>query len=478
MKIKPFLNNNFFLENKVARALYHDYAKHLPIIDYHSHILPSELATNRRFENLTQIWLENDHAKWTVMRTHGINEKYITGDASDFEKFEKWASTLPYAIRNPIFLWNHLELKRFFSIDKILTPTSAKAIYEQTKTSLQSPELSARNIIKTMNVETIATTDDPIDSLNYHRQLNQEIGHFKLIPTFRPDNIINIERPNLARYLSSLSEVANTQITCFDELLTALQNRINFFHNSGCKISDHGLEQCHSDNLDYSVADKALRKRINNIVLSKHELSVYKSTILFELGKMYSKKQWVMQLHLGAIRNNNTRMAKVLGSDSGFDCMGDLSQGVPLLTYLDRLDKENLLPKTIIYNLNPRDNEVFASIANNFNDGSIKGKIQFGSAWWYNDQKHGIEKQLNTLSNIGMLSCFIGMLSDSRSLLSYTRHEYFRRILCNVIGKDVHNGELPNDLKLLGKIVGDICYYNAKSYFNIDNSKLSFDKKS
>lgn len=466
MKIKPFLDDNFLLENKVSERLYHEFAKHQPIIDYHSHIIPKDVALNRRFKNLTEIWLENDSTKWRAMRTFGIDEHYLTGNASDYEKFEKWAETIPYTIRNPLHHWSHLELQRFFGITKLLNLETSNDIYENTSKQLQSPSFSARSILSKMNVEVVGTTDDPIDSLEYHRMTKTDNCDFKMIPTFRPDNSIHVERQDFHEYINLFSKTVESSISTFDELLDALKIRADYFQANNCVIADHGLEQCYAHKIDHRSSNKTFQKALNKQSLTEDEILIYKSTILFELGKIYAKKNWVMQLHLGAKRNNNSRLGNLLGVDVGFDSIGDLQQAEQLSKFLNRLDENNQLPKTIIYNLNGADNDVIASMIGNFNDGSVRGKIQFGSGWWFNDQKQGIEKQINSLSNQGLLSCFVGMLSDSRSLMSYTRHEYFRRILCNLIGKDVHNGEIPNDINLLGSIVTDICYNNAKSYFN------------
>lgn len=466
MKIKPFLNDNFLLENQVAEHLYHEFAKHQPIIDYHSHIVPEYVALDRRFKNLTEIWLENDSTKWRAMRTFGIDEKYLTGDASDYEKFEKWAKTTPYTIRNPLYHWNHLELQRFFGIHKLISSSTSKEIYEEATKQLQSKDFSARSILNKMNVEVVGTTDDPIDSLEHHKKVKADRCNFKMVPTFRPDKSIHIEQQNFKNYISQFSKIINSPISTFNDLLDALKSRADYFQANACVMADHGLEQCYAYKIDYKISNNTLNKALNNQNLTLEDILTYKSTLLFELGKLYAEKGWVMQLHIGAKRNNNSRLGRLLGADSGFDSIGDLPQAEQLSKFLNKLDDSNQLPKTIIYNLNGRDNDVFASMIGNFNDGCVKGKIQFGSGWWFNDQKDGIEKQLNALSNQGLLSCFVGMLSDSRSFMSYTRHEYFRRILCNLIGKDVHNGELPNDIHLLGSIVNDICYKNAKSYFN------------
>jgi len=464
--IKPFLNDQFLLENKIAQQLYHDFAKHQPIIDYHSHIVPKDVAQDRRFENVTQLWLENDSTKWRAMRTYGIDEKYLTGNASDYAKFEKWAETTPFTIRNPLYHWNHLELKRFFDIHELLSPRTSEKIYNKANIQLQSPNFSARGILEKMNVEVVGTTDDPVDSLEYHKQVKAENCDFKMVPTFRPDNAIHIENERFSKYVEKLSDVVDFSITNFDLLLEALKLRADYFQDHGCLMADHGLEQCYAYNIDYKTANKVFGKAFNSEVVDSSEALIYKSTLLYELGKVYAEKKWVMQLHLGARRNNNTRLGRLLGADSGFDSIGDLPQAEQLSRFLNKLDSEDQLPKTIIYNLNARDNDVIATMTGNFNDGSVKGKVQFGSGWWFNDQKDGIEKQLNSLSNQGLLSCFVGMLSDSRSFMSYARHEYFRRILCNLIGKDVHNGELPADINFLGSVIKDICYNNAKSYFD------------
>ncbi|UOB18398.1 glucuronate isomerase [Abyssalbus ytuae] len=466
MKIKPFLGDQFLLENSVAEELYHNYAKKQPVIDYHSHISDEDVYSDRQFESITRVWLESDHSKWRAMRTYGINEKFITGNTDDYQKFEKWAQTVPYTLRNPLFQWTQLELKRFFSIEKLLNKENAKEIYAETKEKLQLPELSSRGILKKMNVEIAVTTDDPVSELVNHKNISKQKCGFKLLPTFRPDKAVHIDKKDFRQYIQLLGQSANMPILDFSDLIEVLTSRIDYFHENGCRISDHGLEYCYTENLDYQVAEKALKRKMSGMDISTHEAVVYKSVLLFELGKMYADNNWVMQLHLGAMRNNNSRMFNILGHDAGYDSIGDFSQGKNLSVFLNRLDAEGKLPKTIIYNLNPKDNEVVASMAGNFNDGSVKGKVQFGAAWWFLDQKDGIEKQLNALSNIGMLSCFVGMLSDSRSLFSYSRHEYFRRILCNLIGKDVVNGELPNDIEFLGSVVNDISYHNARMYFD------------
>ncbi len=463
-----FLTEDFLLTNTFAKTLYHNYAKSLPIIDYHCHLSPQDIANDREFENLTKVWLDGDHYKWRAMRTLGIEEKYVTGNASDEEKFNKWAYAVPYTLRNPLYHWTHLELSRYFGIDELLTLDSAKEIYQVGSTKLKGKSHHTRGLLTGMKVEVICTTDDPIDSLEHHQKIRNDNFTSKVLPTFRPDKAYAIENSETYNsYLKKLSEVSAIEITSFSNLLNALENRIAYFHANGCKLSDHGLEQLYYPEPGSSINIEQLFTKItNHEKLNKQETQYFKYCVLFELGKLYHKNGWTQQFHLGALRNTNDRMLKTLGPDTGFDSIGDFSQSRNLSKFLNELDSTNQLTKTILYNLNPADNEVMATMIGNYNDGSVKGKIQFGSAWWFLDQKDGMEKQINALSNMGLLSCFIGMLTDSRSFLSYPRHEYFRRILCNLIGKDVENGELPADEKWLGKIVEDICYHNAKAYFN------------
>ena len=465
--IKPFLDDNFLLENSTAEVLYHQYAKDQPIIDYHCHLPPDDIANNHQFENLTKIWLDGDHYKWRAMRTFGISEKYITGNASDFEKFQKWAETVPFTIRNPLFHWTHLELKRYFGVDQLLKPASAREIYDNCTDQLNTPAFRTQRILKSMNVEIVCTTDDPIDNLEFHQHILDHPFGIKVLPAFRPDKAILIENDYFTIYLQRLGEVVNNEINSLADLFNALQQRVDFFHSMGCKLSDHGVEKIDFDPaFTDGKADQILQARLQGKALSSAEVTLFQSAVLYHLGNMYHAKGWTMQFHLGALRSNSSRMLRELGPDTGFDSIGDFDQARTLSQFLNRLDEEDHLPKTILYNLNPRDNEVMATMTGNFNDGSVKGKMQFGSGWWFLDQKDGMEKQMNALSNMGLLSCFVGMLTDSRSFLSYPRHEYFRRILCNLIGRDVHNGELPNDVEWLGGIVKDVCYNNAKEYFN------------
>jgi len=466
MSIKPFLGDNFLLENTTAEILYHEYAKQQPIIDYHNHLSPKEIAEDKQFKNLTEIWLYGDHYKWRAMRAFGISEKYITGDASDSEKFEKWAETVPFTIRNPLYHWTHLELQRYFGLTDLLSPKSANAIYKHCADLLQTKEYSTRGLLRKMNVKVVCTTDDPIDDLRYHQQTKKEGMDIKMLPAFRPDKAILIQGVGFKEYIAKLGKAADINITSFQDLWNALSQRMDFFHAHGCRLADHGLEQVYAEKFTSRGVNAIFQKRLAGKKVTNKEAKTFMSAILYHLGCAYAEKRWVQQFHLGALRNNNTRLLSELGPDTGFDSMGDFEQASALSKLWNRLDTENKLAKTIVYNLNPRDNEVMATMIGNFNDGSVRGKMQYGSAWWFLDQKDGMEKQLNSLSNMGLLSCFIGMLTDSRSFLSFPRHEYFRRLLCNLIGKDVHNGELPNDTKWLGGIVADICYNNARNYFD------------
>jgi glucuronate isomerase len=466
-----FLTEDFLLQSEYARRLYHQYAENLPIIDYHCHLSPHDIAVNRQFDNLTRIWLAGDHYKWRAMRTLGINEKYITGNATDAEKFDQWAYAVPYTMRNPLYHWTHLELKRYFGIEKLLTPQTGKEVYDCASDKLKKPEFNTRSLLKKMKVETICTTDDPADTLEYHQQIRKDGFGITILPTFRPDKAYAVEDTEAYKqYLEKLSAASGVTISSFDTLLEALGNRIEFFHTLGCRLSDHGLEQLYFPEHGTAHSPDALFKKVlKGEALNRPEREHFKYAVLTALGKMYHGKGWTQQFHLGALRNTNERMLRVLGPDTGFDSIGDFQQSVAMARFMNELDSSDQLAKTILYNLNPADNEVLGTMIGNFNDGSIKGKVQFGSAWWFLDQKDGMEKQINSLSNLGLLSCFIGMLTDSRSFLSYPRHEYFRRILCNVIGQDVANGELPWDEAWLGKIVSDICYHNAKNYFNFSH---------
>ncbi len=463
-----FIDENFLLETDFAKELYHQYASQLPIIDYHNHLSPQEIAEDRQFSNITQVWLYGDHYKWRAMRANGVSEHFITGKASDWEKFEKWAETVPSTLRNPLFHWTHLELKRYFGMNEMLNGETAREIFDECNRQLQTDDFTVKNLLRKMNVEVVCSTDDPIDDLRYHAAYRKEgnaVGP-RMKPAFRPDKAILIESEGFTAYLEKLGKIAGKEIQSLQDLLDALQNRIDFFHEQECRLSDHGLEQMYAEDYTEHEVDGILKKRLGGESVSREEALKFMSAILVSLGKMYREKGWVQQFHLGALRNQNSRLLRELGPDTGFDSIGDFSQARALGNYLNRLDNENCLAKTIIYNLNPRDNEVFATMAGNYNDGSVPGKMQYGSAWWFLDQLDGMEKQINALSNMGLLSRFVGMLTDSRSFLSFPRHEYFRRLLCNILGKDVEKGQLPSDKELLGKMVQDICYFNAKKYFN------------
>jgi glucuronate isomerase len=464
---KNFLDDDYFLESRYSKILYHDYAKHLPIIDYHNHLSPKDVSENRIFKNLTQIWLEGDHYKWRAMRTLGIGEEFITGNAADEQKFEKWAFTVPYTLRNPLYHWTHLELKRYYGIDELLDPKSSGKIYHLASELTASDDFSTQKLLKKMNVEVICTTDDPVDDLSYHQNFAGSGNTFDMFPAFRPDKSFAIENgKEYLRYIEKLGSAAGVNIDTFDDLLQALKNRVEYFHINNGRLADHGLEQLyHFPNDTYDPA-AIFNKVKQGQVLTIKEVRFFKFRTLLELAKMYHAKGWTQQFHLGALRNNNSRKLNTLGPDTGFDSIGDFSQASALAAFLNDLDLNNQLAKTVIYNLNPGDNEVFATMTGNFNDGNTKGKIQFGSGWWFLDQKNGMEDQMNTLSNMGLISCFVGMLTDSRSFLSFPRHEYFRRILCNLFGRDMEKGELPQDEEWIGKIISDICYYNAANYFN------------
>lgn len=465
--MKKFLDENFLLQTKTAQQLYHEFAKEMPIIDYHCHLPPDQIAEDIQFENISQIWLYGDHYKWRAMRTNGIDEGYCTGNKSDSEKFQKWAETVPYTLRNPLYHWTHLELQRYFNIQEILSGDNAMDIYTHCTQKLQTPEFSVRSLLRKMNVVNICTTDDPIDSLEHHQKLKRDNFEIKVLPAFRPDKAMNADDPQeLIKYISKLEEVSGISVSNYDDYLKALKSRHNYFAEIGCLVSDHGLENIFAE--DYT--DQEIRNIFNSLrngkTVNPTEILKFKSALLFEFALWDHEKGWVQQYHLGALRGNNTRKLRELGPDTGWDSIGDFSQARSLSKFLNKLDQEDHLAKTIIYNLNPADNELIASMIGNFNDGSVAGKIQFGSAWWFLDQKDGMVKQLDTLSNMGLLSRFVGMITDSRSFLSYPRHEYFRRILCNLIGNDVENGELPGDMKWLGQTVQDISYNNAKTYFN------------
>lgn len=463
--MKTFIDDNFLLETEAARKLYHEYARDMPIIDYHCHLPVEDIANDRQFKNLTELWIEGDHYKWRAMRALGIEEKYITGNSTDEEKFEKWAETIPYTMRNPLYHWTHLELLRYFGITDILSPENAKKIYQQCSSLIATPAYSTRNLLRKMNVKVVCTTDDPADDLHYHRKLAEDNYEVQILPTFRPDNLLNIEKPGFLDYLNTISDKTGIEIADFDSLLKAVEKRVAYFHDHGCRLSDHGLENTCSEDFTGEQLNLILAKKLKGEEPGSQESLVFRSGLLFYLGKFYAERDWAMQLHLGPIRDNNSRLLDNLGANAGVDSIGDFQQAKPLAKFLNSLDRINSLPKTILYNVNPSENEVMATMAGNFMGDTPKGKVQHGSAWWFLDQKDGIEKQLNTISNMGLLSCFVGMLTDSRSFLSVPRHEYFRRILCNMFGNDIEKKELPDDFKWIGKLVQDICYYNAAEFF-------------
>ena len=475
-----FLTEDFLLQTETARILYHEHAEKMPIYDYHCHLRAEEIAADlprrgagtagHQFDNLTQIWLYGDHYKWRAMRANGIAENYITGNASDYEKFEKWAETVPYTIRNPLYHWTHLELKNPFGIkDKLLNPNTAKEIYDTCNEMLRTPEFSVRNIIRTMNVKLLCTTEGPLDSLEYHRKIRDDGFETKVYAAFRPDKGLAVEDLTaLNAWIDKLEAVCDTEITDFASYVNAIRERHDYFHENGCRLSDYGLETAYAEDYTETEIKKIFDKIRTGKELDASERLKFKSAMMIELALMDHEAGWVMQLHLGALRNNNTRMFETLGPDCGFDSIGDFKIAVPLAKFLDRLDMNNKLPKTILYNLNPRDNELIATMVGNFQDGSAAGKMQYGPAWWFLDQKDGMENQMNTLSNMALLSRFIGMTTDSRSVLSFPRHEYFRRILCQLLGDDVEAGLIPADMELLGKMVENICFNNAKNYFSME----------
>lgn len=465
--MKKFMDENFLLQSETAVRLYHDFAKNMPIIDYHCHLNPREIAENKKYRNITEILLGGDHYKWRAMRFNGIEEQYITGNAPDKDKFMKWAETMSYCIGNPLFHWTHLELKRFFGIDAVLSPETAEEIWDQCNEMLQKDEFTARSLIRRSNVKVLCTTDDPTDTLEYHDAIvGDKSFDVKVLPTFRPDKGINIEKPGFAEWLAKLSKVSEIDIRSLEELKTALSRRLEFFHSRGCRLSDHALEPVvYMESTDTEAA-VILQKALTGADLGADEIMKYKTNIMVFLGSRYNKLGWAMQLHLSCLRNNNHRQFKLLGPDTGFDAIDDSSLAKPLSQLLDKINDVDSLPKTILYGLNPRDNELLSAMAGCFQGDGIPGKVQFGSGWWFNDQKDGMERQMTALAHTGLLSRFVGMLTDSRSFLSYTRHEYFRRILCNIIGQWAENGETPNDLSLLGKMVKDISYKNAEIYFN------------
>ncbi len=465
--MKIFNDKDFLLQTETAQMLYHEHAAKMPIIDYHCHLNPQQVASDHKFRNLSEIWLDGDHYKWRAMRTNGVGERYCTGDASDWEKFEKWAETVPYTMRNPLYHWTHLELKTAFGVDKILNPKSAKEIYDHCSALLQKPEYSARGLMRHYNVEVVCTTDDPVDSLEHHIKCREDGFECKVLPTWRPDKAMAVENSAAFKaYVDRLSEVSGVEIRSFVTLIDALRVRHRFFESVGCRLSDHGFEEFYAEDYTSAQIEAIFKKVYGGESLSEQEIRMYKSAMLVEGGIMDSESGWTQQFHFGVMRNNNSRKMAAIGVDTGFDSICDLNLAKNMAKFLDRLDQQGKLTKTILYNLNPRDNEMVATMIGNFQDGEIAGKIQFGSGWWFLDQKDGMERQMNTLSLLGLLSRFVGMLTDSRSFLSYARHEYFRRILCNLIGNDVEAGLLPaSEMDFIAKMVENISYNNAKEYF-------------
>ncbi len=464
--MKKFMDKDFILSSETAKTLYHNHASKMPIFDYHCHLPAVEIAEDKEYENITQMWLYYDHYKWRAMRSFGIDEKYITGNATDFEKFYEFAKMMPYLIGNPIYHWSHLELKRYFNVEEILSEKTAKDIYEKCNKAIVENKLTARKLIEMSNVVYIGTTDDPVDDLRYHNLINQDSSFdCEVRPSFRPDKVLKIQNKDFISYIEALGKVEDIEIKDYDTLLKVLEKRLDYFVSYGCNITDHSLERVYFEPATKEEVLNIFVKVLAGEEISKIEVQKYTTFTLIELGKMYSDRNMVMQLHIGALRNNNTRMFNLVGVDAGFDSIDDGEIACSLSRILDSLDVEDKLPKTILYCLNPKDNEVLGTMIGNFQGGQTAGKIQFGSGWWFNDQKDGMERQLIALSQLGLVSKFVGMLTDSRSFLSYTRHEYFRRILCNYLGNLVENGEYPCDLEILGEIVEDICYNNAKKYF-------------
>jgi glucuronate isomerase len=460
-----FIHDDFLLTTRAARRLYHEHAAAEPICDYHCHLSPADIASNRQFNNLFEIWLEGDHYKWRAMRSNGIAERFCTGDAEPLEKFRAWAATVPHTLRNPLYHWTHLELKRHFGIDELLGETSAARIWSEANAQLATPDLTTQGILKKFRVTTLCTTDDPTDDLEHHKSIASGTLATRVFPAFRPDKALTVGQPAVFNeWVGCLERAGNIEVRNFSGFLDALRARHDYFHANGCRLSDHGMNQCPGSFCSPKTAENIFNKaRAGQAAAPGDQMSFAGFMMLF-FGRLDAEKGWTKQLHLGAMRNNNTRLMQQLGPDTGFDSIGDFPQAAALGAYLDRLDQENALPKTIIYNLNPADNYVFATMIGNFQDGSVPGKIQFGSGWWFLDQKEGMEWQINALSNLGLLSRFVGMVTDSRSFMSYPRHEYFRRVLCNLIGRDVENGEIPNDDSLLAPMIQNICYSNAKQY--------------
>ncbi|WP_353854588.1 glucuronate isomerase [Bacillus sp. Bos-x628] len=474
--MKVFLDDQFLLNSQTAEKLYHEFAKDLPIIDYHCHLSPKEIYENKSFQNITEAWLYGDHYKWRVMRANGIPETHITGDASDKEKFLAWAKTVPMTIGNPLYHWTHLELRRYFDVEELLNEENAELIWQKVNEKLQGDGFGARDFIVKSNVETVVTTDDPIDSLLYHQKLRDEGFSVQVLPGFRPDKALDITNDFFVEYVRQLAKASATPIQSYQDFLKALNIRVDFFHEQGCLISDHAINEVAFEETTEEEVEVIFDKRFSGHPLTEEETIKFKTHTLIFLGKAYCERGWVMQLHINALRNNNTKMFEQLGPDTGYDAMNDQDIAKPLCRLLDQLEREDALTKTILYSLNPRDNVVISTLAGSFQDGKTPGKIQHGTAWWFNDTKQGMTEQMMALSSIGLISRFIGMLTDSRSFLSYTRHEYFRRLLCDIIGDWVEKGEAPYDLSLLGGMVKRISYENAKQYFQFERAGQSMHR--
>jgi glucuronate isomerase len=460
-----FIHEDFLLQTRTARRLYHQYAEAEPILDFHCHLSPRDIAENRQFNNLFEIWLEGDHYKWRAMRSNGVAERFCTGGADPFAKFQAWAATVPHTLRNPLYHWTHLELRRYFDIEELLDEASAVRIWKEANERLASPQLTAQGILRKFGVKTLCTTDDPTDDLKFHKAMAASDLATRVFPAFRPDKALAVCQPEpFNQWVNRLAEASNLEIHSLSGFLEALRARHDYFHAQGCRISDHGMNQCYADFCSEKAAAAIFAKVLKGKPASAEEQRQFGTFMMLFFGRLDAGKGWTKQLHLGALRNNNTRLLCQLGPDTGFDSIGDFPQAAALAAYLDRLDQENALPKTIIYNNNPADNYVLATMLGNFQDGTLPGKIQLGSGWWFLDQKEAIKWQLNALSNLGLLSRFVGMVTDSRSFMSYPRHEYFRRVLCNLIAGDVENGEIPDDDSLLGPMIRNICYANARQY--------------
>ena len=466
--LKPFMDKDFLLTTETSKHLYHDHASKMPIIDYHCHLSPKMIAEDYRFSSITELWLGGDHYKWRALRANGVDEHFITGDADDWDKFQKWAETIPYTFRNPLYHWTHLELRTAFGIEETLNPESARRIYDACNAKLAEDGMTARGLMRHYNVKVVCTTDDPIDSLEYHRSIRESGFEIKVLPTWRPDKAMAVaDSASYRAYLERLSEVSGVKVDSYASLMEALQVRHDFFASEGCKVADHGVSEFPWAECSADEAVALFDKVFGGNQLTSCEVMKLQTAIMLDLCRMNHAKGWVQQFHFGPNRNVNSRMFAKLGPDTGFDTIGDWNSGQPLARFLNALDIDGRLAKTILYNINPAENEVIAAMAANFQDGSVPGKIQFGSGWWFNDQIDGMERQMNALSLQGLLSRFVGMLTDSRSFVSYPRHEYFRRILCDLVGRDVESGLIPSsEMKRVEEMIEDICYYNAERYFN------------